>query len=86
MVTVIRIKGIQGRKYYASKPYHGKLSPQSCGHAINTETDELIIFGGHGNAFAKYNLIADQWIFMDFKACGLTKNVSYPAWCMIPRS
>ena len=75
---------IQERKYYESKPYDHEISPQACGHAINTDTDELYIFGGHGNVFAKYNLIADEWKFMEFSECGLKTNVSYPGWCMLP--
>ena len=76
---------IETQKYHKTKSYDDlHLMPKAGGHAINTVTDQVYIFGGHGNDFAKYDLITDIWTEYSFKKCELPSNCSYPAWCMLP--
>eukprot|EP01084_Bolivina_argentea_P239367 402337_1 len=76
---------IQNKKYYQIADYTSlEFYPKACGHAINTNTNEVYVFGGHGNVFGKYNLITNKWnIFSDYLAINLPRNFSYPAWCMV---
>ena len=75
---------IETKKYHETKSHDRKIQPKAGGHAINIVTDQVYLFGGHGNDFAKYNLITNEWTFLSFADSGLGYNQSYPAWCMLP--
>ena len=75
---------IQGKKWHKTKSYTSfGVDPRSGGHAINIATDQVYLFGGLGNTFAKYNLVTDEWNDNEFKDCGLPNKVTNPAWCML---